>query len=110
MVRLDLVEMLRDAGAAVVGEAGSLAAGLEQAETVAIDAAVLDRNLNGESSLPVARLLAKRGIPIVFVSGYGNVAQGQTPAEEDHIHLQKPISPQALVTALSAVASRDRKS
>lgn len=106
VVRLDLVEMLRDAGAAVVGEAGSLAAGLEQAETVAIDAAVLDRNLNGESSLPVARLLAQRGIPIVFVSGYGNAVQGLASVEEDHIHLQKPISPQALVRALAAVARR----
>jgi PAS domain S-box-containing protein len=109
IVRLDLVDMLREAGATVVAEAGSLTDGLERAEAVTIDAAVLDRNLNGESSLPLARALAKRGIPIVFVSGYRADGQGQAGAEENQIHLQKPISREALVTALAAFRHRWRK-
>jgi PAS domain S-box-containing protein len=108
VVRLDLVTMLQDAGAVVVGDAASLAEGLEKAETVAIDVAVLDRNLNGQSSVPLARLLAKRGIPVIYVSGYGASARGDAESETDHIHLQKPLSPNALVAALATVSLRRR--
>lgn len=39
-------------------------------EASAIDAAVLDVNLNGEMSYPIADALAARGVPFVFVTGY----------------------------------------
>ena len=106
VVRLDLVEMLRDAGALVVGEAGSLAEGLEAAEAGELDAAVLDRNLNGESSLPLARLLDRRKVAVVFVTGYGPASRGGTPPERHQAHLQKPVSPEALVRALVSVTGR----
>jgi two-component sensor histidine kinase/PAS domain-containing protein len=106
VVRLDLVEMLRDAGAVVVGEAGSLAEGFEAAEAGELDAAVLDRNLNGESSLPLARLLDMREVAVVFVTGYGPPGQAGAPSDRDHLHLQKPISPEALVRALASVMGR----
>ena len=40
-------------------------------ETGGIDVAVLDVNLNGQLSYPVADALAARGIPFVFSTGYG---------------------------------------
>jgi two-component system, chemotaxis family, CheB/CheR fusion protein len=107
VVRLDLVQILRDAGAVVVAEAGSLAAGLEKAAATKVEAAILDKNLNGDSSLPIARLLERQGAAIVFVSGYASAAPGLGFEEVEHAHLQKPVSPQSLVTALaSAVMSR----
>lgn len=108
LVRLDLLEILRDAGAMVVAEANSLSEALEKAGSTAFDVAILDKNLNGESSLPVARLLSERGAAIIFVSGYRGTGSGIGGAEDtEHIHLQKPISPQALVTSIaSVVASR----
>jgi two-component sensor histidine kinase/PAS domain-containing protein/ActR/RegA family two-component response regulator len=109
VVRLDLVGMLREFGANVVADAGSLAEGLKLAEAVALDVAVLDRNLNGESSLPVARLLAKRGIPVVYVSGYRNQDQGPAGTEESQIHLEKPVSPKALLTALAKARRQEKK-
>ena len=35
------------------------------------NAAILDVNLDGQESYPVADILAKRGLPFVFVTGYG---------------------------------------
>jgi CheY-like chemotaxis protein len=106
VVRLDLVEILREAGAVVVAEAGSVTDGLEKAEDIELDVAVLDRNLNGESSQPLARALARRGIPTVFVSGYRTPIPGEVETEGKQISLQKPISPEALVTALAVVKNR----
>lgn len=107
VVRLDLVNILRDAGAIIAAEAGSLDEGLEKARTHAFDAAVLDRNLGGVSSLPLARLAEGKGAAIVFVSGYRAAAHEPLPHVAGHIHLQKPITPHGLVAAiLAAVATR----
>ena len=35
------------------------------------NAAILDVNLDGQEIYPVADILAKRGLPFVFVTGYG---------------------------------------
>lgn len=102
IVRLDLVGMLEDAGAVVVGDAASLAEGLGKAESLACDVAVLDRNLNGQSSVPLARALSGRGIPFVYVSGYGSISRDEWGSEREPLHLQKPISPEALVAAVAA--------
>ena len=43
---------------------------LELARTGVFDATLLDVNLNGEMSWDVARVLAERGVPFVFSTGY----------------------------------------
>lgn len=100
IVRLDLLEILRDAGALIVAQSGSLEDGLRKAEVTKLDAAVLDQNLNGESSLPLAKLLTGKGAAVVFVSGY-RAPNPDGEADSGYIHLQKPISPQDLVSALA---------
>ncbi|WP_431299911.1 HWE histidine kinase domain-containing protein [Tabrizicola sp. BL-A-41-H6] len=107
VVRLDLVHILLDAGAIITAEAGSLDDGLDKARTHPFDAAVLDRNLGGVSSLPLARLAEEKGAAIVFVSGYRADAHEALPHVAGHIHLQKPITPNGLVAAiLASVATR----
>lgn len=107
VVRLDLVHILRDAGATIAAESGSLDDGLYKARAIDFDAAVLDRNLGGVSSLPLARLAEEKGAAIVFVSGYRSDAHEALPHVAGHIHLQKPITPQGLVAAiLASVATR----
>lgn len=69
LVAMMLEGMLKDLGyrvikAARVGKAASLAA------TEAIDVAILDVNLAGVASYPVADELRRRGIPFVFATGY----------------------------------------
>ena len=65
-----LQDMLADLGCAVVGPAARVAQALAMIEAEAIDAAVLDVNLNGQKSYPVADALAARGVPFVFSTGY----------------------------------------
>jgi DNA-binding response OmpR family regulator len=70
MMALDLVSTVEQAGYAVVGPAGTLEQALVLAKSFNIDAALLDLNLWGRSSVPVADVLKGRGIPFAFVSGY----------------------------------------
>jgi CheY-like chemotaxis protein len=63
-------DMLADLGCAVIGPASSVNQALAMIEAEAIDAAVLDINLNGQMSYPIADALAARGVPFVFSTGY----------------------------------------
>ena len=65
-----LQDMLADLGCAVVGPAARVYQALAMIDAEAIDAAVLDVNLNGQKSYPVADALAARGMPFVFSTGY----------------------------------------
>jgi CheY-like chemotaxis protein len=65
-----LTEMLADLGFAVVGPAVSVNQALAMIDVEAIDAAVLDVNLNGQMSYPIADALTARGVPFVFSTGY----------------------------------------
>jgi DNA-binding NtrC family response regulator len=65
-----LEDMLADLGYAAVGPASSVNQALAMIEAEAIDVAVLDINLNGQISYPVADALAARGVPFAFSTGY----------------------------------------
>src|SRR5450759_4812834 len=65
-----LEDMLADIGCAVVGPATSVNQALAMIDAEAIDVAVLDVNLNGQLSYPIADALAARGVPFVFSTGY----------------------------------------
>jgi len=65
-----LEDMLADLGCAVVGPAASVKQALAMIDAEAIEVAVLDVNLNGQLSYPIADALAARGVPFVFSTGY----------------------------------------
>jgi len=100
VIGLDLVRMLTQAGFEAIGPAAVFETALRLVETEAgrLDAAVLDLNLRGKSSLPLAELLARQGVPVVFVTGYGQVPAGTTL---NHVRLGKPIRAAELKAALS---------
>lgn len=105
LIALDAEQILKDLGAASVEIAPNLARAKKRAEEGAYDLAILDVNLNGELSYPVAGLLRERGIPVVFASGYE--LKGRSIAgEQEGISVSKPYTPErlqrALVSALSA--------
>lgn len=106
LVRLDLLDILRDAGANIVGEAGSLQDGIDMAKLADFDVAILDRNLSGTGSSPLAELIAAQGAEIVFVSGYRPDDRDQPLLDSAYMHPQKPISAQALVSAASTISGR----
>jgi DNA-binding NtrC family response regulator len=65
-----LEDRLADLGCAVVGPAANVNQALPMIDAEAIDVAVLDVNLNGKMSYPIADALAARGVPFVFSTGY----------------------------------------
>jgi DNA-binding NtrC family response regulator len=65
-----LGDMLTELGCAVVGPASSVNQALAMIDAENIDAAVLDVNLNGQMSYPIADALAARGVPFLFSTGY----------------------------------------
>ncbi|MGF7174786.1 response regulator [Azospirillum doebereinerae] len=71
LVAMAVEAMLDDLGYAVVGPASTLDEALSMARSEPFDAALLDVSLAGVHSYPVADLLAARGIPFVFATGYG---------------------------------------
>lgn len=71
LVAMMAEDILTDLGAVVVGPADTVTGGLTLVESSEIDAALLDINMNGERSYPVAEALLARRIPFVFCTGYG---------------------------------------
>ncbi len=67
-------DTLLELGVGIVGPTAHLDAALKLAREAPIDAAVLDINIRGGNSYPVADILADRGIPFVLCSGYGDWA------------------------------------
>lgn len=63
-------ENLEDAGGDVV-VCGSVSRAFEVLERSRFDAALLDINIAGSTSVPVARQLRRAGVPVLFMSAYG---------------------------------------
>ena len=74
MLALSLEDMLRDLGCVVAGTAAKLDDAMEMARTSDFDVALLDVNLGGKRVDPVAEAIRERGMPIVYVTGYGRTA------------------------------------
>jgi DNA-binding response OmpR family regulator len=72
---------------------------MQQAGTAAMDVAILDINLGGKFSFPIAQVLRDRGIPFIFSSGYNDGVLPDEFRDEPIIH--KPYDTRQLVLALS---------
>lgn len=103
MVSWMLEDMLEQLGCVVVGPASRVKQALAIIDTQAIDAAVLDVNLNGEKSYPVADALHARGVPFFFSTGYG--PKGIAQAYRQHPYLQKPLERTSLRDVLGTLLS-----
>lgn len=88
IIALDLAGMLQDLGHSVVSMATRVAGGMEFARHGDLDMAILDINVNGVTSFPLAAILRGRGVPIIFASGYGK--QGLIDGFRDALVLTKP--------------------
>jgi len=98
LVALMISEMLDDLGCTVAGSAGNLHDALALAQSSDLDGAILDLNLGGEPVYPVAEALAAKGVPFVFLTGYG--AGGVEPRFADVPTIAKPFHPSALEDAV----------
>jgi CheY-like chemotaxis protein len=101
----DVSRALRDAGGIIVGPVAHIADALELIENSAIDCAILDINLNGELSFPVASRLRELNIPFVFETGYDERAI--PPEFNDVPRWEKPFDLQTLVLALTRLGPKN---
>jgi DNA-binding response OmpR family regulator len=79
LVALLVEDMHNELGYTVVGPATSVEVALALLDTEPVDVALIDVSLgSSELSLPVADMLAHKGIPFAFATGHGPKALGGT--------------------------------
>jgi CheY-like chemotaxis protein len=71
LVLMDMQDTLADLGCEAVFAAATNDQAIALIEAHHFDAALLDLNLNGVRSYPVADALAALGVPFAFATGYG---------------------------------------
>ena len=89
MISMLIEDWLNELGCEVVGPARCVADGLDLAESAKLDGAILDVNLAGESSYPLANALKLRGVPVAFATGDSGIDEDAGFA--DPILLNKPF-------------------
>ncbi len=105
VLAMDMSDGLSRLGAKNVENAGVVSDALQILKKTTFDFAVLDMNLRGEVSFDIARDLINRGIPFLFVTGYGSAFD--VPAELESIQiLTKPIDDGSLSLAISRIYER----
>lgn len=107
IIAMMVEDMLTDLGCEIAGSAARVDVALVKARTLSIDLAVLDVNLDGEETFPVADILVERGIPFIFTTGYGpHVTANRF---ERAPTLQKPYESRALEQALARALERSNQ-
>lgn len=100
-VALMIEDMLQDFGCEIVASVARLTEAKGIATTAEIDLAVLDVNLGGQPSFPIAEILRDRGVPFVFSTGYGQDGLSQEFADVPLI--AKPFSATELQQTIALV-------
>ncbi|HEX9953610.1 MAG TPA: response regulator [Allosphingosinicella sp.] len=104
IIAMTAEDMLEELGCTLAATAASVDEAFACVEAKAFDVALLDINLNGEQSLPVAAVLRERGTPFVFTTGYG--AAGLSAEYADAPLVTKPYQLIDLERALRQALGR----
>ncbi len=104
LLLLTMQDHLADLGCNVTAQAQHLDDALRKARDLDFDVAVLDVNLAGRRIDPVAEALAGRGIPFLFVTGYGRTSL--PPGLQDRVVITKPYDAASLRTGLLGTLGR----
>lgn len=93
--------VIEDFGCEVVGPVPSIDQAIRIIGDEALDGALLDANLGGASSAPIADALALRSIPFVVLTGYGGLSLA-TAALDNAPRVTKPLIVSALDQTMRA--------
>jgi CheY-like chemotaxis protein len=99
LVLLNLEDMLADLGCKSVSAAATVDQALALIGEQAFDAAMVDVNLNGTKSYPIADALMTRGVPFVFSTGYSG--QSLEDGYRNQLVLGKPYRNGEMVEILT---------
>lgn len=99
MVLLNIESMLADLGCETISVAATVETALALVDAERFDCPMLDVNLGGQTSYPIADALVVRRIPFVFSTGYDD--DRIAPRFVDRPVLKKPFSDEELAAALA---------
>lgn len=104
MVAMMIEDMLEDLGHKVIATSGRMPEASKLVSDASADLAILDVNLNGEETYPLADSLAARAIRFIFATGYGSSG---IKAEWSGVPvLQKPFQSRKLAEAINLAIQR----
>ena len=107
LIRMDIVETLRDQGFEVVGEAGDGNKAVELATELKPDLMVMDIKMPDLDGLSAAEKIAELKIPVVLLTAFSQQELITRAAEVGAMaFLVKPFSPQDLLPAIEIALSR----
>ncbi|WP_291687033.1 response regulator [Bradyrhizobium sp.] len=101
LVLIMIEDMLADLGCQSVTAAATVDKALALINTQVFDVALLDANLNGNDSHPVAEALSARGVPFVYSTG--NTSQNIRDSCSDRPVLKKPFKYEELAAILAGL-------
>ena len=104
LVLMSIEDMLADLGCEPVAAAATVDQAVALIDAQVFDAAMLDMNLNGTKSFPVADKLAALGVPFIFATGYS--AQDMRDGYGDRPLLKKPIRYAELAGVFASLLAR----
>lgn len=102
LIAMEMAERLAELGYTPLEPAGSVEAAEKLIAKQRPDAALLDANLAGVSSVPLGVRLIAMGVPVAFCTGYDAI-KNLPPELAKAPVLTKPINDDALVAALKAM-------
>jgi DNA-binding response OmpR family regulator len=103
MISMLIEDTVVDCGAEVVGPVTRFDDALALAHQGEFGVAVLDLNLNGTLTYPIAGVIRERGIPVIFATGYGT--HGLRNSFQDCPTLQKPFSQRDFAQAVASACA-----
>jgi CheY-like chemotaxis protein len=100
LIAQDLTELLEDLGATVIGPVGwpDQALALVEENRATLNCAVLDVDLHGKKSYPIADALTGLGIRVVFTTGYDS--DGFDEHYAGYPRCEKPVQAQTILGAI----------
>jgi light-regulated signal transduction histidine kinase (bacteriophytochrome)/CheY-like chemotaxis protein len=99
VIAMDMESILFDVGFQNVSTAASVQKAMNLIDRHSFAAAVLDMHLGDENSFPIARELRTRGVPVLFVTGYGSDLERPEDIAEIPF-LTKPVEQSVLAETL----------
>ncbi len=108
LVAIEIEQALRSAGCEVLGPASRVPEALELLKAFCPHAALLDVNVAGEMSYPVADALALIDVPFAFVTGYAG-SQAMPERFRNCAVVAKPFAASDLITTVDQMLAKGQQ-
>ena len=101
LIALDVQARLQEAGYTVLDPVASVEEAMSALDRAEVCAAILDMNIRGSTSFPIAERLKADGTPFIFLSGNDTYRLQEKFA--DHMVLTKPIDYRQLIGKIDEI-------